>query len=98
MQTATLLAVLLLIVLNLRELYQERRILRREGRLKMDVDTILQKVTDQKGVIDSTKTLLETLSAEIKAAGTDPAKLQAISDALDSNTTELSDAVAANPA
>lgn len=62
----------------------------------MNLDDLLAKVTAQTTVIDSAKTLLSTLSQEIKDAGTDQTKLQAISDALDANTSELSAAVTAN--
>lgn len=62
----------------------------------MDLDKILEKVTAQKGVIDSTKTLLEHLAGEIRAGANDPAKMQAIADAIDANTQEAADAVAAN--
>lgn len=65
-------------------------------RTSMKVDDILAKVQAQKTVMDSAVTLLGSLSQAIKDAGTDPAKLQAISDAIDANTTELSDALTAN--
>lgn len=62
----------------------------------MNVDDVLAKVTAQKTVMDSAVTLLGQLSQMIKDAGTDPAKLQAISGALDANDTELANAVTAN--
>ena len=65
-------------------------------RLHMDVQTILDKVNAEKTVIDSAVALLASLSQAIKDAGTDPAKLQAISDAIDAQQSELADAVAAN--
>lgn len=60
------------------------------------VDDIQTDVTAQTTVVGSVVTLLQSLSAQITAAGTDPAKLQAIKDSLDQNTTALANAVTAN--
>lgn len=65
-------------------------------RITMNIQDILAKVTAQKTVIDSAAALLASLSQEIKDAGTDPAALQAISDALDANGAELTAAITAN--
>jgi hypothetical protein len=53
-------------------------------------------VTSQTTVIGSAVTLLQGLSAQLAAAGTDPVALQAIKDSLDSNTASLAAAVVAN--
>lgn len=62
----------------------------------MTVDDILAKVTAEKTVVDSAVALLSQLSQAIKDAGTDPAKLQALSDAIDAQQSELASAVTAN--
>jgi hypothetical protein len=64
--------------------------------IEMDLDGILAKVTAQTSVIQSNNTLLAELSAEIKANANDPAKMQAIADAIDGNTASISAAVVAN--
>lgn len=56
------------------------------------------KVTAQKTVIDSAVTLLQGLSAALKQAlaANDPAAIQSIIDALDTQDKTLADAVVAN--
>jgi predicted histidine transporter YuiF (NhaC family) len=68
----------------------------KQRKISMDVQTILDKVTAEKTVVDSAVALLGSLSQAIKDAGTDQTKLQAISDALDGQSSELAAAVAAN--
>ncbi len=62
------------------------------------LDDIVTKVTNLKTVDDSVVTLLTDLKTKLDAAiaSGDQAKLQAVSDALDAQTQELSDAVTAN--
>ena len=67
-----------------------------ERKTRMNVQVLLDKVTAQTTVMESAEALLATLSQEVKDAGTDPVKLQAISDALDANTAGLAAAVTAN--
>lgn len=64
----------------------------------MNLDQLLAAVQAQKTVADSAVTLLARIHGELQAAinANDPAKIQAIADALGSNTQELSDAVVAN--
>jgi hypothetical protein len=45
---------------------------------------------------DSVITLLASIKAQLDAAGQDPAKLQALSDALDAQSAKLAAAVVAN--
>lgn len=73
------------------------RELRFERKTTMDIDTIIQKASDQKGVIDSMTVLLTNVSAELRANLNNPAKLQTLADALDANTAEAAAAIAANP-
>jgi hypothetical protein len=63
------------------------------------LDDIVQKVQALTTVDDSVVTLLGDLKAKLDAAiagGADPAKLQALSDALGQQTQRLSDAVTQN--
>jgi hypothetical protein len=50
------------------------------------------------GVEQSAITLINGLAVALKAAGTNPAKLQALQDSLTASSTALAAAVAANPA
>lgn len=65
-------------------------------KMSMNIDDLIQKVKDQKTVEDSAVALLTHLNEEVKAAvaSGDTAKLQQLSDTIDANTKELSDAVA----
>ena len=60
------------------------------------IDDLAADVTAQTTVIGSVETLLQNLSSQLAAAGTDPVKLQAVKDALDTNTSRLAAAVQAN--
>jgi hypothetical protein len=63
------------------------------------LDDVLAKVTAETTVVDSVVTLLTELKTKLDAAiatGADPAKLQAISDAIGSNTQKLADGVTTN--
>lgn len=60
------------------------------------IDDIGDKLTALESVQDGVVTLLTTLSADLKAAGTDPAKLAAISARLDADKQKMADAIAAN--
>jgi hypothetical protein len=63
------------------------------------LDDVVTKVTALGTVEDSVVALLTDLKAKLDAAiaaGADPAKLQALSDALGAQTQRLSDAVTAN--
>lgn len=66
------------------------------NKMAISVDDLVTKVTAQGTVIGGAVTLLQNLSQMVKDAGTDPVKLQAISDALDSQDKQLADAVVAN--
>lgn len=75
--------------------FQNRRLLMTAT---VNYDQLLAAVAAQKTVADSTVTLLARIHAELQAAinANDPAKIQALADALQANTQELSDAVVAN--
>lgn len=72
------------------------QILSKETQTMALIDDLTADVTAQTTVVGSAVTLLQGLKAALDAAGTDPAKLQAIKDGLDANTKTLADAVAAN--
>lgn len=68
-----------------------------EGKFMITTDDILTKLNAQKTVDDGIVVLLQSLNAIATAPNTtDQAKLQAISDLIDSNTKEISDAITAN--
>lgn len=60
------------------------------------IDDLTAQVTKNTDVIESAKTLLVGLKAQLDAAGTDPVKLKALSDTLAAEDQSLADAVAAN--
>ncbi len=60
------------------------------------LDDLSTDVADLTTVEDSAVALLGNLSAQLAAAGTDPVKLQAIKDALDTGKANLAAAVVAN--
>jgi len=67
-----------------------------EKRLMKTLDDIQQDVADEATVVGSVVTLLNNLSQQLKDAGNDPAKIQAIIDQVDANKKALADAVVAN--
>ncbi len=89
--------------------YLLSQILTRVGRLesllraeaqgvRMDLDDLLKKVTEETAVEQSVIALLGGLSTQLKdaLAANDPAKVQAVSDALDANIATMAAAVTAN--
>ncbi len=60
------------------------------------IDDLQADVADDTSVKNSAITLLTNLHDALVAAGTDPAKLQAIKDQLDSSKAALSAAIVAN--
>ncbi len=67
-----------------------------ERKIMVTLDDIVADVTEEKSVIQGAVTLLGQLSQMIKDAGTDPVKLQAVKDLIDSNKADLAAAVVAN--
>jgi len=61
-----------------------------------EVAKLEQDVADQTTVIQSAITLLQNIKALLDAAGTDPAKLAALSAAIETNSANLAAAVVAN--
>lgn len=73
-----------------------KQILRKERKLMTLIEDLQREVAELTTVNDSVVTLLQNLKAQLEAAGTDPAKLQEIVNALDAQATRLADAVVAN--
>lgn len=57
---------------------------------------ITNEVTETKGIIQSAVTLIEGLAGQIRDLKDDPAALDALADSLDSDSSALAAAVAAN--
>ncbi len=60
------------------------------------LDDLTAEVAENTKVEESAKTLIEGLAEQIKAAGTDPAKLQALTDSLTASKADLAAAITAN--
>ena len=60
------------------------------------IDDLAADVADESTVIDSAVTLLGNLSAQLAAAGTDPAKLAQLKATIDANKERLATAVQQN--
>lgn len=60
------------------------------------LDELTAEVEENSTVIGSAVALIQGLKEKLDAAGTDPIKLKALSDQLDSNSKALAAAVAAN--
>ena len=67
-----------------------------EIRIMALLDDIIADVQEETTVIESVVTLLTSLSDQLKAAGTDPVKLEALKVQIDANKKALADAVVAN--
>lgn len=71
-------------------------IIKNQNKMEDQLATLTTEVEETKTVVDSAIALIKGLKEKLDAAGTDPAKLKALSDSLDSKTNELAEAVAAN--
>lgn len=65
-------------------------------RMAPTLDDVLADVTAESTVEDSVITLLNGISAQLKAANGDPTKIQAIKDGLDANIAKLNAALTSN--
>jgi hypothetical protein len=73
-----------------------KEIIERLKEIKNMLDQLTKDVTNETSVMNSAVTLLNNLSAAIKAAGTDPVALKALTDTMEANATALSAAIVAN--
>lgn len=60
------------------------------------LDALTAAVTNENTVIDSAITLLTEISAQLSAAATDPAAVQALADEINAKAQTLADAITAN--
>lgn len=68
----------------------------REDQQMADLSAIQAEVQENTDAVASASALLTQLSAELRAAATDPAAIQALADQLDANNAALSQAVVDN--
>ena len=68
----------------------------RLDKIMKTLDDLITDVAAQNTVIKSAETLLKTLADEIRNNANDPAKLQALADSIEGQTTELAQAVQDN--
>lgn len=61
-----------------------------------DLTSLQNQVAQNTSVEESAVTLINGLASQLAAAGTDPAKLQALQDSLQASASDLAKAVAAN--
>jgi predicted nucleic acid-binding Zn-ribbon protein len=71
-------------------------ILKEITKMSTQLDTLTSQVSANTDAVESAITLLNNISAELKAAGTDPVKLQALADTLKQEDDKLAQAVVAN--
>ncbi len=71
-------------------------VLAAQDNIKMLLDDLEASLTKETDAETAIVTLLTTVSAELKAAGTDPKRLKALQDKIDTNTSTLAAAVVAN--
>lgn len=64
--------------------------------MPQDISELETEVSETVGVMQSAKALIDGFAARLADAGVDPAKLAALRSDLDSNSTALAEAVAAN--
>jgi len=64
--------------------------------MSKELDALTASVAAEDTVIDSAVTLIQGFSAQLAAAGTDPAKLTALKSDIDAKTQALATAVAQN--
>lgn len=79
-----------------RILFFNERIFELQGAIMAELDDLTAQVAANKTVIDSALVLINGIADRIKAAGTDPAALAALTASLKSEDGALSAAVAAN--
>lgn len=65
-------------------------------KMSKQLDELQAEVTESKEVMQSAKILIEGIAAKLAEAGTDQAKLDTLRSELDSSSSALAEAVAAN--
>lgn len=64
--------------------------------MPQDISELETEVSETVGVMQSAKALIDGFAARLADAGVDPAKLEALRNDLDTNSSALAEAVAAN--
>lgn len=64
--------------------------------MSQELDALTAQVAENTTVIGSAKTLLQNIKSQLDAAGTDPAKLKALSDTLKAEDDSLAQAITDN--
>ena len=77
-------------------LHSQNFIIHMELKMSKELDDLTAEVAQDTTVEASAVTLIQGLAAQITAAGTDPAKLSALTASLTQSSTALASAVAAN--
>lgn len=72
------------------------RILNKENRIMADLTQLSADVANTTSVEESAITLINNIAAQLAAAASDPAAIQALSDSLNTEAASLAAAVAAN--
>lgn len=73
-----------------------KRIENKLDKTMLKIDDLISDAQDESAVDDSIIALLESLSAQLTAAGQDQTKLQALKDLIDANKAKIAAAVVAN--
>lgn len=71
-------------------------ILKRTEKMAKELDDLTEEVTETNGIMQSATVLIQGIAERISAAGTDPAKLQALTQELSANSDALAQAVQAD--
>lgn len=87
------LLIILILVIHTYKHFSHHSLLKK---INMNIDDLIAEVAAQKTQIETNNALLAQLNALAKAAGTDPVKLQELSDAILANTKALADADTSN--
>jgi hypothetical protein len=73
-----------------------RRVLRKEDHMGKELDALTAQVTENTNVENSAVQLIQNIAAQLAAAGTDPAKLTALSATLKTSSDALAASITAN--
>lgn len=72
-------------------------IVQKLNQMSQQLEELTAEVEETKGIMQSAKVLIEGFAAALAAAGTDPVKLAALKDELNTGSESLAAAIAANP-
>lgn len=72
-------------------------IIQKLNKMANELEDLTAEVAETKGIMASAKVLIEGFAAALAAAGTDPAKLKALRESLNTGSEDLAAGIAANP-